>query len=180
MKKFLITEEEKSRILGMHKSAIAREFLGEQGTPAAPAPATPAPAPATPAPATPAPAAAAAPTTTAQTTQPPAAPSQQAIKKEFIIFKKGDGVGMTSINTDVKAVITKLNDKNGVHYSVEFINTPTVDNLNYRPGPGQTFKTGSVVNADPSKFGISTTDLGELNGVNRELAKRIANATKSL
>jgi hypothetical protein len=32
--KFLITEEEKSRILGMHKSAIAREFLGEQGTPA--------------------------------------------------------------------------------------------------------------------------------------------------
>ena len=164
MKKFLITEEEKSRILGMHKSAIAREFLGEQGTPAA-APATPAPA-------------AAAPTTTAQTTQPPAAPSQQAIKKEFIIFKKGDGVGMTSINTDVKAVITKLNDKNGVHYSVEFINTPTVDNLNYRPG--QVFKTDSVVNADPSKFGISTTDLGELNGVNRELAKRIANATKSL
>ena len=159
MKKFLITEEEKSRILGMHKSAIAREFLGEQGTPAA--------APA-----------AAAPTTTAQTTQPPAAPSQQAIKKEFIIFKKGDGVGMTSINTDVKAVITKLNDKNGVHYSVEFINTPTVDNLNYRPG--QVFKTDSVVNADPSKFGISTTDLGELNGVNRELAKRIANATKSL
>ena len=176
MKKFLITEEEKSRILGMHKSAIAREFLGEQGTPA-PAPATPAPA--TPAPATPAPAAAA-PTTTAQTTQPPAAPSQQAIKKEFIIFKKGDGVGMTSINTDVKAVITKLNDKNGVYYSVEFINTPTVDNLNYRPGPGQTFKTGSVVNADPSKFGISTTDLGELNGVNRELAKRIVDATKTL
>ena len=171
MKKFLITEEEKSRILGMHKSAIAREFLGEQGTPAAPAPA---------APATPAPAAAAAPTTTAQTTQPPAAPSQQAIKKEFIIFKKGDGVGMTSINTDVKAVITKLNDKNGVHYSVEFINTPTVDNLNYRPGPGQTFKADSVVNADPSKFGISTTDLGELNGVNRELAKRIVNATKTL
>ena len=169
MKKFLITEEEKSRILGMHKSAIAREFLGEQGTPAAPAPA---------APATPAPAAAAAPTTTAQTTQPPAAPSQQAIKKEFIIFKKGDGVGMTSINTDVKAVITKLNDKNGVHYSVEFINTPTVDNLNYRPG--QTFKTDSVVNADPSKFGVSTTDLGELNGVNRELAKRIVNATKTL
>ena len=167
MKKFLITEEEKSRILGMHKSAIAREFLGEQATPA-----TPAPVPATPAPA------AAAPTTTTQTTQPPAAPSQQAIKKEFIIFKKGDGVGMTSINTDVKAVITKLNDKNGVHYSVEFINTPTVDNLNYRPG--QTFKTDSVVNADPSKFGISTTDLGELNGVNRELAKRIANATKSL
>jgi hypothetical protein len=164
MKKFLITEEEKSRILGMHKSAIAREFLGEQATPA-PVPATPAPA-------------AAAPTTTTQTTQPPAAPSQQAIKKEFIIFKKGDGVGMTSINTDVKAVITKLNDKNGVHYSVEFINTPTVDNLNYRPG--QTFKTDSVVNADPSKFGISTTDLGELNGVNRELAKRIANATKSL
>ena len=36
MKKFLITEEEKSRILGMHKSAIAREFLGEQGTPTAP------------------------------------------------------------------------------------------------------------------------------------------------
>ena len=38
MKKFLITEEEKSRILGMHKSAIAREFLGEQGTPAPAAP----------------------------------------------------------------------------------------------------------------------------------------------
>jgi hypothetical protein len=29
MKKFLITEEEKSRILGMHKSAIAKEFLNE-------------------------------------------------------------------------------------------------------------------------------------------------------
>lgn len=38
MKKFLITEEEKSRILGMHRSAIAKEFLGEQGTPAQPAP----------------------------------------------------------------------------------------------------------------------------------------------
>jgi hypothetical protein len=44
MKKFLITEEEKSRILGMHKSAIAREFLGEQATPAA-QPATPVVAP---------------------------------------------------------------------------------------------------------------------------------------
>jgi hypothetical protein len=41
MKKFLITEEEKSRILGMHKSAIAREFLGEQGTPAPAAQPTP-------------------------------------------------------------------------------------------------------------------------------------------
>jgi hypothetical protein len=54
MKKFLITEDEKSRILGMHRSAIAREFLGEQGTPAAqPAtqPAQPATQPATPAPA---------------------------------------------------------------------------------------------------------------------------------
>jgi hypothetical protein len=38
MKKFLITEEERSRILGMHKSAIAKEFLGEQGTPTTPAP----------------------------------------------------------------------------------------------------------------------------------------------
>lgn len=42
MKKFLITEEERSRILGMHKSAIAKEFLGEQGTPTTPAPTTPA------------------------------------------------------------------------------------------------------------------------------------------
>jgi hypothetical protein len=51
MKKFLITEEEKSRILGMHRSAITREFLGEQGTPAqaTPAQATPAPAAGTPA-----------------------------------------------------------------------------------------------------------------------------------
>jgi hypothetical protein len=47
MKKFLITEDEKSRILGMHRSAIAREFLGEQATPAA-QPATPAAQPATP------------------------------------------------------------------------------------------------------------------------------------
>jgi hypothetical protein len=48
MKKFLITEEEKSRILGMHKSAIAREFLGEQGTPAVPTGTQPAQQPATP------------------------------------------------------------------------------------------------------------------------------------
>ena len=107
MKKFLITEEEKSRILGMHKSAIAREFLGEQATPA----------PATPAPVAPA---AAAPTTTTQTTQPPAQPTQQAVKKEFIIAKNGTSVGMTSIDTDVKAVITKLNDKNGTYYNVVF------------------------------------------------------------
>ena len=126
MKKFLITEEEKSRILGMHKSAIAKEFLGEQATPAP---------------------AAAAPTTTTQTTQPPAAPSQQAIKKEFIVVKNGTSVGMASINTDVKAVITKLNDKNGAYYSVEFINTPTVDNVIYRPG--QPFKVDYIVNADP-------------------------------
>ena len=171
MKKFLITEEEKSRILGMHKSAIAKEFLGEQATPAAPAPA-PAPAPATPAPA------AAAPTTTTQTTQPPAAPSQQAIKKEFIVVKNGTSVGMSSINTDVKAVITKLNDKNGTYYSVEFINTPSVDNLVYRPG--QPFKTDSVVNADPSKFGISTTDRAELNGINTMMSKQIRTAADSL
>ena len=165
MKKFLITEEEKSRILGMHKSAIAKEFLGEQATPAAPAPATPAPA-------------AAAPTTTTQTTQPPAAPSQQAIKKEFIVVKNGTSVGMSSINTDVKAVITKLNDKNGTYYSVEFINTPSVDNLVYRPG--QPFKTDSVVNADPSKFGISTTDRAELNGINTMMSKQIRTAADSL
>ena len=167
MKKFLITEEEKSRILGMHKSAIAREFLGEQSTPAAPAP-----APATPAPA------AAAPTTTTQTTQPPAVPSQQAIKKEFIIVKNGTSVGMSSIDTDVKAVITKLSDKNGTYYSVEFINTPSVDNLVYRPG--QPFKTDSVVNADPSKFGISTTDRAELNGINTMMSKQIRTAADSL
>jgi hypothetical protein len=157
MKKFLITEEEKSRILGMHKSAIAKEFLGEQATP---------------------PAAAATPTTTTQTTQPPAAPSQQAIKKEFIVVKNGTSVGMSSINTDVKAVITKLNDKNGTYYSVEFINTPTVDNLVYRPG--QPFKTDSVVNADPSKFGINTTDRAELNGINTMMSKQIRTAADSL
>jgi hypothetical protein len=158
MKKFLITEEEKSRILGMHKSAIAKEFLGEQATPATPA--------------------AAAPTTTTQTTQPPAAPSQQALKREFIIVKNGTSVGMSSINTDVKAVITKLNDKNGTYYSVEFINTPSVDNLVYRPG--QPFKTDSVVNADPSKFGISTTDRAELNGINTMMSKQIRTAADSL
>ena len=157
MKKFLITEEEKSRILGMHKSAIAKEFLGEQATP---------------------PAAAATPTTTTQTTQPPAAPSQQALKREFIIVKNGTSVGMSSINTDVKAVITKLNDKNGTYYSVEFINTPTVDNLVYRPG--QPFKTDSVVNADPSKFGINTTDRAELNGINTMMSKQIRTAADSL
>jgi hypothetical protein len=157
MKKFLITEEEKSRILGMHKSAIAKEFLGEQATP---------------------PAAAATPTTTTQTTQPPAVPSQQAIKKEFIVVKNGTSVGMSSINTDVKAVITKLNDKNGTYYSVEFINTPTVDNLVYRPG--QPFKTDSVVNADPSKFGINTTDRAELNGINTMMSKQIRTAADSL
>jgi hypothetical protein len=160
MKKILITEEEKSRILGMHKSAIAKEFLGEQATPTPVAPA------------------AAAPTTTTQTTQPPAQPSQQALKKEFIIVKNGTGVGMTSINTDVKAVITKLNDKNGTYYSVEFVNTPTVDNLVYRPG--QPFKTDSVVNVDPSKFGISTTDRAELNGINTMIAKQVKTAAESL
>jgi hypothetical protein len=157
MKKFLITEEEKSRILGMHKSAIAKEFLGEQATPAP---------------------AAAAPTTTTQTTQPPAAPSQQAIKKEFIVVKNGTSVGMASINTDVKAVITKLNDKNGAYYSVEFINTPTVDNVIYRPG--QPFKVDYIVNADPSKFGISTTDRSELNAINTMMSKQIRTAAESL
>lgn len=157
MKKFLITEEEKSRILGMHKSAITKEFLGEQATPAP---------------------AAAAPTTTTQTTQPPVAPSQQNIKKEFIVVKNGTSVGMASINTDVKAVITKLNDKNGVYYSVEFINTPTADQLIYRPG--QPFKTDSVVNADPSKFGISTTDRSELNAINTMMSKQIRTAAESL
>ena len=39
--KLIITEEEKSRILGMHRSAIAKEFLGEQGTPAPAAQPTP-------------------------------------------------------------------------------------------------------------------------------------------
>jgi hypothetical protein len=154
MKKFLITEEEKSRILGMHKSAIAKEFLGEQATPAP------------------------APTTTTQTTQPPAVPSQQAIKKEFIIVKNGTSVGMSSIDTDVKAVITKLNDKNGTYYSVEFINTPTADQLIYRPGI--VFKTDSVVNADPSKFGINTTDRAELNGINTMMSKQIKTAADSL
>jgi hypothetical protein len=33
MKNFLITEEEKSRILNMHKNAIAKQYLSEQGTP---------------------------------------------------------------------------------------------------------------------------------------------------
>lgn len=157
MKKFIITEEEKSRILGMHKSAIAKEFLGEQATPAP---------------------AAAAPTTTTQTTQPLVAPTQQNIKREFVIVKNGTSVGMVSIDTDVKAVITKLNDKNGVYYSVEFINTPTVDNLVYRPG--QPFKTDSVVNADPSKFGISTTDRSELNAINTMMSKQIRTAAESL
>jgi hypothetical protein len=40
MKNFLITEEEKSRILNMHKNAIAKQYLSEQATPA-PAAATP-------------------------------------------------------------------------------------------------------------------------------------------
>jgi hypothetical protein len=157
MKKFIITEEEKSRILGMHKSAIAREFLGEQATPAP---------------------AAAAPATTTQTTQPPVAPTQQNIKREFVIVKNGTSTGQASINTDVKAVITKLNDKNGVYYSVEFINTPSVDNLIYRPG--QPFKTDSVVNADPTKFGITTTDRTELNGINTMMSKQIRTAAESL
>jgi hypothetical protein len=157
MKKFIITEEEKSRILGMHKSAITKEFLGEQATPAP---------------------AAAAPTTTTQTTQPPVAPTQQNIKREFVIVKNGTSTGQASINTDVKAVITKLNDKNGVYYSVEFINTPSVDNLIYRPG--QPFKTDSVVNADPTKFGITTTDRTELNGINTMMSKQIRTAAESL
>ena len=32
MKKFLISEEEKERILGMHKDATKRQYLGEQST----------------------------------------------------------------------------------------------------------------------------------------------------
>jgi ABC-type antimicrobial peptide transport system ATPase subunit len=141
----------------MHKSAITKEFLGEQATPAP---------------------AAAAPTTTTQTTQPPVAPTQQNIKREFVIVKNGTSTGQASINTDVKAVITKLNDKNGVYYSVEFINTPSVDNLIYRPG--QPFKTDSVVNADPTKFGITTTDRTELNGINTMMSKQIRTAAESL
>lgn len=143
MKKFIITEEERSRILGMHKSATSKQYLNEV-----------------------------APTGTTQT------PSQQSIKKEFIVVKNGTSVGTASIDTDVKAVITKLNDKNGVYYSVEFINTPSVDNVIYRPG--QPFKVDYVVNADPSKFGISTTDRSELNAINTMMSKQIRTAAESL
>jgi hypothetical protein len=105
-------------------------------------------------------------------------PTQQNVKREFIVVKNGTSVGMSSINTDIKAVITKLNDKNGVYYSVEFKNTPTADQLIYRPGIQ--FKTDSVVNADPSKFGISTTDRSELNGINAMMSKQIKTAADSL
>lgn len=153
MKKFILSEDERSRILGMHKLAIAKEFLGEQVIPAVPT---------------------SAPATTTQTTQP----TQQNVKREFIILKNGTTIGMTTIGTDVKAVITKLNDKSGVYYSVEFTNTPTVDNLIYRPGVA--FKTDSVVNPDPSKFGITTTDRSELNAINSAMAKQIRVAADSL
>jgi hypothetical protein len=43
---FLITEEEKNRILGMHMKATKSQYLSEQEVPATPAPATPTPAPA--------------------------------------------------------------------------------------------------------------------------------------
>ena len=168
MKKFLITEEEKSRILGMHKSAIAREFLGEQGTPAA-APATPVPAPA----------AAAAPTTTTQTTQPPAQPTQQAVKKEFIIAKNGTSVGMTSIDTDVKAVITKLNDKNGTYYNVVF-NGLTGYPLRYN-GKGTQFKIMSLLENEGirPKLGVNTTDRSLWNEVDRYISNKVKAAADS-
>jgi len=42
MKKFILEESERERILNMHKTAIQKEFISEQGTPATPAtPATP-------------------------------------------------------------------------------------------------------------------------------------------
>ena len=107
MKKFIITEEEKSRILGMHKSAIAREFLGEQGTPAA----APAAAPATPAPA------AAAPTTTAQTTVKPVKPEQQ--KSNIVVdFKRGDSLGSYAFlaSQGLQIVLKPENNK----YVIEF------------------------------------------------------------
>jgi hypothetical protein len=53
-----------------------------------------------------------------------------------------------------------------------------VDNLVYRPG--QPFKTDSVVNADPTKFGITTTDRTELNGINTMMSKQIRTAAESL
>ncbi len=143
MKKFIITEEERSRILGMHQSATSKQYLKEE----------------------------VAPTGATQT------PTQQNIKREFVIVQNGTSVGMSSIDTDVRAVITKLNDKNGVYYSVEFKNTPTVDNLIYRPGQG--FKTDSVVNADPSKFGISTTDKSELYRINALISNKIRAAAES-
>jgi hypothetical protein len=43
---FLITEEEKNRILSMHVKATSSQYLSEQEVPATPAPATPTPAPA--------------------------------------------------------------------------------------------------------------------------------------
>jgi hypothetical protein len=173
MKKFLITEEEKSRILGMHKSAIAREFLGEQATPAAPATATPATATPAPAPA------AAAPTTTTQTTQPPAQPTQQAVKKEFIIAKNGTSVGMTSIDTDVKAVITKLSDKNGTYYSVVF-NGLTGYPLRYN-GKELQPKIMSLLNNEEirTKLGVNTTDTRLLNEVDRYISKKVKAAADS-
>jgi len=107
MKKFIITEEEKSRILGMHKSAIAREFLGEQVTPAA--------APA-----------AAAPTTTTQTTQPPVKPEQQ--KSNIVVnFKPGDSLGSYAfLGTQGLQIVLK---PEGNRYVIEFAgkNFPAVD-----------------------------------------------------
>ena len=107
MKKFLITEEEKSRILGMHKSAIAREFLGEQGTPAP---------------------AAAAPTTTTQTTQLPVKPEQQ--KSNIVVdFKPGDSLGSSAFlaSQGLQIVLKPENNR----YVIEFAgkNFTAVDNV---------------------------------------------------
>ena len=151
MSKFIITEEEKSRILGMHKDAIAKQYLSEQGTPV--------------------------PTTTTQTTQPQQ-PTQQAVKKQFIVFKKGDAVGGQDITQDIVAVITKLNGKNGTYYDVQFTNTPGADSGSYVPG--QQYKVDHIVNADPKLFGITTTDRGQLNAVNAAIAKKITELASSL
>ncbi len=115
MKKLLITEEEKSRILGMHKSAIAKEFLGEQATPA----------PAAAAPTTPA---AAAPTTTTQTTQLPVKPEQQ--KSNIVVdFKPGDSLGSSAFlaSQGLQIVLKPENNR----YVIEFAgkNFPAVENL---------------------------------------------------
>lgn len=139
MKNFLITEEEKSRILNMHKSAIAKQYLGEQGTPT--------------------------PATTTQTTQPTQQPQRQ-MSNITIDFKPGDNLaGYAAIGQKNLQIVLKPTQDANV-FSVQFSGgdfEPTIEDVYYWKNNQQSSKNSlkTFVGQNIQKFvnqGLITQD----------------------